>query len=79
MKNRTITVKGSEVTVLFLGMWEQLNSSGFNSLEFAGIKNEAARNSYIPLGVVTVHLGLLHLKTESKSPAGRLLLFEVVH
>ena len=48
MKNRTITVKGSEVTVLFLGMWEQLNNSVFNSLEFEGIKNGAGRNSYIP-------------------------------
>ncbi len=81
MKNRTITVKGSEVkiatrheqdyisltdmvknfdggsalieqwlknkdTVLFLGVWEQLNNPGFNSLEFEGIKNEAGRNSF---------------------------------
>jgi len=81
MKNRTINVKGTEVTiatrheqdyisltdmvknfdggsalieqwlknkdtVLFLGVWEQLNNPGFNSLEFEGIKNEAGRNSF---------------------------------
>ncbi len=81
MKNRTITVKGTEVsvttrheqdyisltdmvknfegagalieqwlknkdTVLFLGVWEQLNNPGFNSLEFEGIRNEAGRNSF---------------------------------
>ena len=28
-------------TVLFLGVWEQLNNPVFNSLEFEGIKNEA--------------------------------------
>jgi hypothetical protein len=33
-------------TVLFLGVWEQLNNPGFNSLEFEGIKNEAGRNSF---------------------------------
>ena len=33
-------------TVLFLGVWEQLNNSGFNSLEFEGIRNEAGRNSF---------------------------------
>jgi hypothetical protein len=33
-------------TVLFLGIWEQLNNSDFNSLEFEGIKNEAGRNSF---------------------------------
>jgi hypothetical protein len=33
-------------TVLFLGVWEQLNNRGFNSLEFEGIKNEAGRNSF---------------------------------
>lgn len=33
-------------TVLFLGVWEQLNNSEFNSLEFGGIKNEAGRNSF---------------------------------
>ncbi len=81
MKNRTISVKGTEVTVttrheqdyisltdmvrnfegqgalieqwlknkdtvLFLGVWEQLNNPGFNSLEFEGIRNEAGRNSF---------------------------------
>lgn len=33
-------------TVLFLGVWEQLNNLEFNSLEFEGIKNEAGRNSF---------------------------------
>ena len=81
MKNRSVTVQGTEVaiatrheqdyisltdmvkrfdgggalieqwlknkdTVLFLGVWEQLNNPGFNSLEFEGIKNEAGRNSF---------------------------------
>lgn len=33
-------------TILFLGVWEQINNSDFNSLEFEGIKNEAGRNSF---------------------------------
>ena len=33
-------------TVLFLGIWEQINNEDFNSLEFEGIKNEAGRNSF---------------------------------
>jgi len=33
-------------TVLFLGIWEQLNNPDFNSLEFEGIKSEAGRNSF---------------------------------
>ncbi len=33
-------------TVLFLGVWEQINNPDFNSLEFEGIKNEAVRNSF---------------------------------
>jgi hypothetical protein len=33
-------------TVLFLGVWEQLNNASFNSTEFDGIKNEASRNSF---------------------------------
>ena len=33
-------------TVLFLGVWEKINNSCFNSLEFEGIKNEADRNSF---------------------------------
>ncbi len=33
-------------TVLFLGVWEQLNNPGFNSLDFEGIRNEAGRNSF---------------------------------
>jgi hypothetical protein len=81
MKNRSITVQGTEVgitsrheqdyisltdmvknfdggsalieqwlkakdTVLFLGVWEQINNPSFNSLEFEGIRNEAGRNSF---------------------------------
>lgn len=33
-------------TILFLGIWEQINNPEFNSLEFEGIKNEAGRNSF---------------------------------
>ena len=33
-------------TVLFLGVWEQIHNSNFNSLEFEGIRNEAGRNSF---------------------------------
>lgn len=33
-------------TVLFLGVWEQLNNPVFNSLEFEGVRNEAGRNSF---------------------------------
>ncbi len=33
-------------TVLFLGVWEQINNPNFNSLEFEGIRNEAGRNSF---------------------------------
>lgn len=33
-------------TVLFLGVWEQINNRRFNSLEFEGIRNEAGRNSF---------------------------------
>jgi hypothetical protein len=36
----------SKDTVLFLGVWEQINNPDFNSLEFEGIKNEAGRNSF---------------------------------
>ena len=33
-------------TVLFLGVWEQLNNPRFNSLEFEETRNEAGRNSF---------------------------------
>ena len=33
-------------TVLFLGVWEQLNNPDFKTLEFEGFKNEAGRNSF---------------------------------
>jgi len=33
-------------TLLFLGVWEQLNNPSFNSPEFKGIKNEAGRNNF---------------------------------
>lgn len=80
MKNRTINVKGADITiasrheqdyisltdmvknfdggsalieqwlknkdtVLFLGVWEQINNQDFNSLEFEGIRNEAGWQS----------------------------------
>jgi len=38
-------LKGKD-TVLFLGVWEQINNPVFNSLEFDGFKNEAGRNSF---------------------------------
>lgn len=31
-------------TLLFLGVWEQMNNQNFNSLEFEGIKNEINRS-----------------------------------
>ena len=37
---------GNKDTLLFLGIWEQLNNPGFNSLEFEGIRNEAGRSSF---------------------------------
>ena len=33
-------------TVLFLGVWEQINNPDFNCLEFETIKNEAGRNTF---------------------------------
>lgn len=33
-------------TVLFLGVWEQINNPDFNSPGFEGIRNEAGRNSF---------------------------------
>jgi hypothetical protein len=33
-------------TVMFLGIWEQINNPIFNSHEFEGIENEAGRNSF---------------------------------
>lgn len=33
-------------TILFLGVWEQLNNPDFNYPEFEGIKNESGRNSF---------------------------------
>jgi len=33
-------------TVMFLGVWEQINNPIFNSLEFEGIKNQAGSNSF---------------------------------
>lgn len=33
-------------TILFLGVWEELNNPDFNSPEFDGIRNEAGRNSF---------------------------------
>ena len=33
-------------TVLFLGVWEKIHNTDFNSLEFEGIRNESGRNSF---------------------------------
>ena len=33
-------------TVEFLGIWEQLNNPGFNSVEFDGIRMQAGLNSF---------------------------------
>jgi len=33
-------------TIEFLGLWEQLNNPGFNSIEFDGFKNMAGSNSF---------------------------------
>ena len=33
-------------TIEFLGLWEQINNSEFNSLEFEGIRNAAGTNRY---------------------------------
>ncbi len=33
-------------TVMFLGVWEQINNPTFNSLGFEGIRNEAGSNSF---------------------------------
>jgi len=33
-------------TIEFLGLWEQLNNSNFNSIDFDGFKNEAGSNSF---------------------------------
>ncbi len=33
-------------TIEFLGIWEQLNNPGFNSIEFDGIKTQAGLNSF---------------------------------
>ena len=34
-------------TVEFLGIWERLNNSHFNPIEFDGIKSEAGLNSFV--------------------------------
>jgi hypothetical protein len=34
-------------TIEFLGVWERLNNSGFNPLEFEGIRNKAGLNSFV--------------------------------
>ncbi|WP_248000740.1 KilA-N domain-containing protein [Photorhabdus hindustanensis] len=33
-------------TIEFIGLWEQLHNSDFNSIEFDGFKNEAGSNSF---------------------------------
>ncbi len=33
-------------TIEYLGLWEQLNNTDFNSFEFDGFKNQAGANSF---------------------------------
>ena len=33
-------------TIEFIGLWEQFNNPGFNSIEFDGIKNKSGSNSF---------------------------------
>ena len=33
-------------TILFLGVWEQINNPNFNSPEFGGIRNDAGSNRF---------------------------------
>lgn len=50
-------------TVLFLGVWEQLNNPSFNSPEFEGIKNEAGRNSFFLSAkkwIAAINAALIH-------------------
>ena len=37
----------SKDTIEFLGLWEKINNTNFNSIEFDGIKNKAGVNSFI--------------------------------
>ena len=37
---------GSVITLELLGIWEQLNNSDFNPVEFDGIKKQAGLNSF---------------------------------
>jgi len=37
----------SKDTIEFLGLWERINNTNFNSIEFDGIKNQAGVNSFI--------------------------------
>ena len=42
---------GNKDTILFLGVWEQLNNPAFNAVAFEGIRDEAGRSSfYLPVG-----------------------------
>ena len=34
-------------TIEFLGVWEQMNNSNFNRVEFDTVKNEAGSNSFV--------------------------------
>lgn len=34
-------------TIEFLGVWEQMNNSNFNRVEFDAVKNEAGANSFV--------------------------------
>ena len=38
---------GNKSTIEFLGVWEQMNNSNFNRVEFDTVKNEAGSNSFV--------------------------------
>jgi hypothetical protein len=59
-------------TVLFLGVWEQINNPTFNSLEFEGIRNEAGRNSFFLSAKKWIELtGFRNRHHPDAHPAGR--------
>lgn len=43
-------------TVEFLGIWECLNNSGFNRVDFEAVKNEAGSNAFVMTPSKCVHL-----------------------
>jgi len=64
-------------TVLFLGVWEQINNPGFNSLEFEGIRNEAGRNSFFLSARNLESLNAVLIRQGLPAPARLLKLNEI--